>query len=69
MLKWSIDADAPNGEMFVNEDTPAPPAPFARPPLSKNPPVPQPGPPVAEAEVLSPTRYGDWEKGGIAIDF
>lgn len=22
-----------------------------------------------EAEELSPTRYGDWEKNGIAIDF
>ena len=55
--------------MFVNEDTPTPPAPFARPPLSKSPPVPQPGAPGEEAETLSPTRYGDWEKGGIAIDF
>lgn len=30
-------------------------------------------PPVPEArdnaEDLSPTRYGDWEKNGIAIDF
>jgi len=37
--------------------------------LSKSPPVPQPGPPVDEEETLSPTRYGDWEKKGIAIDF
>lgn len=43
----------------------------AKPPanLSKSPPVPQPGPPVTEAETLSPTRYGDWEHKGIAIDF
>jgi len=43
----------------------------AKPPanLSKSPPVPQPGPNVDEAETLSPTRYGDWEKKGIAIDF
>lgn len=43
----------------------------AKPPakLSKSPPIPEPGPPVNEAEALSPTRYGDWEKKGIAIDF
>ncbi|SCW63903.1 Protein of unknown function [Sphingobium faniae] len=40
--------------------------------LSKSPPVPRPDPldKVAEqTEELSPTRYGDWEKKGIAIDF
>lgn len=37
--------------------------------LAKSPPVPLPGPPEREEEVLSPTRYGDWEKKGIAIDF
>jgi len=44
--------------------------------LSKNPPVPKPDP-VAEPEEaqredplgLDPTRYGDWELKGIAIDF
>lgn len=40
--------------------------------LSKNPPVPQPDP-VGQApkldEELSPVRYGDWERKGIAIDF
>jgi hypothetical protein len=40
--------------------------------LSKSPPVPRPDPlekkPEPE-EGLSPTRYGDWEKKGIAIDF
>ncbi|MEY2883795.1 MAG: hypothetical protein RL490_1519 [Pseudomonadota bacterium] len=43
----------------------------------KSPPVPQPDPlPAAAAtpEVggrkgLDPVRYGDWEKGGIAVDF
>lgn len=25
--------------------------------------------PVANDETLSPTRYGDWEKDGIAVDF
>jgi hypothetical protein len=40
--------------------------------LSKNPPVPQPDPidqqPSLDEE-LSPVRYGDWERKGIAIDF
>jgi hypothetical protein len=45
--------------------------PHVKPPasLSKSPPVPQPGSPIAEDEALSPTRYGDWEKKGVAIDF
>ena len=43
--------------------------------LSKSPPVPEPeaqpegGPPAGEEARLDPTRYGDWEKKGIAIDF
>jgi hypothetical protein len=43
--------------------------------LSKSPPVPKPQPatkvepPAGEEERLDPTRYGDWEKKGIAIDF
>jgi hypothetical protein len=37
--------------------------------LSPSPPVPKPGPGKPEEEELSPTRYGDWEKKGIAIDF
>lgn len=37
--------------------------------LSKSPPIPHPGPPLPEDEPLSPTRYGDWERGGIAVDF
>jgi hypothetical protein len=42
--------------------------------LSPNPPVPEPKavePPPREGrgERLEPTRYGDWEKMGIAIDF
>lgn len=43
--------------------------------LSKSPPVPQPEsleevlPPDGEEQRLDPTRYGDWEKKGIAIDF
>ena len=43
--------------------------------LSKSPPVPKPepvaeaAPPAGEERRLDPTRYGDWEKKGIAIDF
>ena len=44
------------------------------PKLSKNPPVPQPGPPRDGREHggpkgQEPTRYGDWENNGIAWDF
>ena len=42
--------------------------------LSKSPPVPEPqeakpARPAGEEDRLDPTRYGDWEKKGIAIDF
>jgi hypothetical protein len=43
--------------------------------LSPSPPVPKPGPvddpapPAGEEGKLDPTRYGDWEKKGIAVDF
>ncbi|HET9459823.1 MAG TPA: DUF1674 domain-containing protein [Sphingomicrobium sp.] len=43
--------------------------------LSKSPPVPEPdkggdpAPPAGEEGRPDPTRYGDWEKKGIAIDF
>jgi len=43
--------------------------------LSPSPPVPEPQPlestqpPAGEEQRLDPTRYGDWEKKGIAIDF
>ena len=43
--------------------------------LSKSPPVPEPepgeagNPPVGEEHRIEPTRYGDWEKKGIAVDF
>ena len=48
-----------------------------RPPdyLSKSPPVPEPEPvtraepPEGEEEKPDPTRYGDWENKGLAIDF
>ncbi|MFL6752792.1 MAG: DUF1674 domain-containing protein [Sphingomicrobium sp.] len=43
--------------------------------LSPSPPVPEPAPPrsqeppAGEETRLDPTRYGDWEKKGIAVDF
>jgi hypothetical protein len=43
--------------------------------LSRSPPVPEPepvgnaAPPSGEQHRLDPTRYGDWEKNGIAVDF
>jgi hypothetical protein len=37
--------------------------------LSKSPPVPEPKEYREEKKPLDPTRYGDWEKKGIAIDF
>ncbi len=41
---------------------------FKKPAHWSNDPVPQPKP-VENDEKLSPTRYGDWEKDGIAVDF
>ena len=43
--------------------------------LAKSPPIPEPEAgggtvsPDGEERRLDPTRYGDWEKKGIAIDF
>ena len=42
--------------------------------LTPSPPVPLPEsvvspPPEGEEDRLDPTRYGDWEKKGVAIDF
>ena len=43
--------------------------------LTPSPPVPKPEPltseepPAGEEHKLDPTRYGDWEKKGMAIDF
>ncbi|HXG80626.1 MAG TPA: DUF1674 domain-containing protein [Sphingomicrobium sp.] len=42
--------------------------------LSTSPPVPipqaaEPSRPAGEEDKPDPTRYGDWEKKGIAIDF
>jgi len=34
-----------------------------------NPPVPEPKAPEPSTDPLDPTRFGDWEKNGIAIDF
>lgn len=44
---------------------------FVKPAHWSDAPAPTPEPPKAEPDPdgLSPTRYGDWEKNGIAIDF
>jgi hypothetical protein len=44
------------------------PAKFAKPAHWSNDPPPRPRPPE-DAEEFGPTRYGDWVKKGIAIDF
>ena len=41
---------------------------FTKPAHWTDDPAPRPRP-VDSDEKLSPTRYGDWEKNGIAIDF
>ncbi len=41
---------------------------FDKPAHWSNAPAPKPAPPLVEEE-LSPTRYGDWVKDGVAIDF
>lgn len=47
------------------------PAPFAKPAHWTNDPAPQPAPTKGEEDPagLSPTRYGDWVRDGIAVDF
>jgi hypothetical protein len=42
---------------------------FAKPAYWSDAPPPKPGTAKGEGEELSPTRYGDWVKNGIAIDF
>lgn len=44
------------------------PQPFAKPAYWSNDPPPAPAAPNLD-EKLSPTRYGDWVKDGIAVDF
>ena len=45
------------------------PRPFPKPAHWSNLPPPAPGESPEDSEALSPTRYGDWVKSGIAIDF
>lgn len=32
-------------------------------------PAPEPAPAKTDGEELSPTRYGDWVRNGVAVDF
>jgi hypothetical protein len=41
---------------------------FAKPAHWSNAPAPKPEAPKIDEE-LSPTRYGDWERNGVAVDF
>lgn len=45
------------------------PQPFEKPTHWNDAPAPAPSVPVGDSEDLSPTRYGDWVKKGIAVDF
>ena len=45
------------------------PASFTKPAGWTDEPAPPPKAVPAPADPLDPTRYGDWEKNGIAIDF
>jgi hypothetical protein len=38
-------------------------------PVPKSAPQAETAPPDGEEQRLDPTRYGDWEKKGIAVDF
>ncbi|HVR90551.1 MAG TPA: DUF1674 domain-containing protein [Novosphingobium sp.] len=44
---------------------------FVKPPYWNDAPPPKPAAPEDKPDPagLSPTRYGDWEKNGIAVDF
>lgn len=37
--------------------------------LTPSTPVPEPAPAKDKPDPLDPTRYGDWERKGIAVDF
>ena len=52
----------------MTEKNPTHPKPFTKPAHWTNDPPPEPKA-VAQDEDLSPTRYGDWERNGIAVDF
>ena len=45
------------------------PQPFKKPEGWSNDPPPKPAKVPAPTDPLDPTRYGDWEKNGIAVDF
>ena len=42
---------------------------FKKPASWTDEPAPKPEPVPPPADPLDPTRYGDWEKNGIAVDF
>lgn len=53
----------------MDKESAAPaPKPFVKPANWTNEPPPRPEP-VKDNEALSPTRYGDWVRNGVAVDF
>ncbi len=72
---WQLPAGAPwRIAMAMTEPTKRAttrPAAFIPPAHWTNAPVPEPraAVPVPDPDGLDPTRFGDWEKNGIAIDF
>ena len=42
---------------------------FKKPAHWTNAPVPEPRAPKPSTDPLDPTRFGDWERNGIAVDF
>lgn len=67
---WRVAPRIANRAVF-EEAMPRPP--HVKPPayLSKNPPVPEPkaAEPDKQPSADDPTRYGDWTRKGIAVDF
>ncbi len=53
---------------MASEPKPENPSKPVEPPLPPNVPLP-PDVELGGRKGLEPTRYGDWEKGGIAVDF
>jgi hypothetical protein len=66
----AFEGQRAHGMAMIKRSTQRP-QPFAKPEHWTNDPAPQPAPAKDEPDPdgLSPTRYGDWVKKGIAIDF
>ena len=69
----ALNCTSRNDRAALTMSEPSKRPPHVKPPahLSASPPVPTPeeAKPEADPDGLSPVRYGDWEKNGIAVDF